>query len=93
MIKIIVKEYNTTLYHVETTDGTFLGHYREPLLSAARELLARGYDPGLTLGLTRDGTKVDMSGTIGKLAKWTVKENNKAGPVFARFESYPSGNR
>lgn len=48
---------------------------RTPLCSAARELLARGFDPNIMLEKVRRGSdRVDMRATIGGAAKLTVRD-------------------
>lgn len=96
MIKITIETdtnnkayYNTWLANESRNKFELIGRYKEPLLSVARELLNKGANPEETLGLTRDGCKVDMSGKIGKLAKLTVIENQKEGPRFGQYKSYP----
>jgi hypothetical protein len=56
---------------------------QRPLLDAARVLLARGYEPEQRLVMRHRRSSIDaMSGKIGELAKWTVKETNTEGPHF-----------
>lgn len=61
----------------------------KPLLDAARVLLARGCDPEQRLVMRHKGSSINaMSGKIGELAKWTVKETNTEGPHFVPYQPF-----
>lgn len=62
---------------------------REPLLDAARLLLAEGADAADTIVMRHAGTVFDaMSGQIGALARLTVEEGEKIGPRFRCWKAF-----
>jgi len=65
-------------------DGSvILPSSRQPLLDAARVLLALGCDPEQRLVMRHQGSSINaMSGKIGELAKLTVRETDTEGPHF-----------
>jgi len=63
----------------------------QPLLDAARVLLAEGTDPQTRLAMRHQGASHDaLAGKIGDLAKLTVHETER-GILFRRWEPSPSG--
>ena len=55
---------------------------RTPFLTAARKLVAQGYDPGLTLILRHAGSDTDsLRAKLGTAASLTVKETEVRSPA------------
>jgi len=80
------RPYNS-LYTVTEATGRDLCCARTPLCSAARVLLQEGHDPASTVLMTREGeTSWSLKGTLGVVAKLTVRENDSAGPVFVAYD-------
>jgi hypothetical protein len=72
-----------------TYRGEVIGEFRCPLCEASRYLLDRGLaEPDDSIGAYRDG-KLSMGGRVGVYAKLTVKETEKVGPVWAKFQPFP----
>ncbi len=66
-------------------ERVILGSSRQPLLDAARVLLAEGADPGARIQMRHAGAiHVALSSTVGKAAKLEVKEDTD-GPRFVPF--------
>lgn len=85
--KLLVAPLRSGLYSVSFGE-LVLRPSREPLLSSARELLVLGLaSPEDELCLTRDGERVDLKGLVGVLAKLTVVENERVGPVFKSYRN------
>lgn len=79
-------EFNA-LYTVTDATGQALCSARTPLCSAARVLLQEGHDPALTVLMTREGESAwSLKGTLGAVAKLTVRENDSGGPVFVAYD-------
>lgn len=71
-------------------DDELLCTAREPLLSAARVLLARGASPDETLTMRhRDADHVSLISTVGKAAKLAVTDKDGP-PRFTKFRAYPN---
>jgi hypothetical protein len=67
---------------------------RQPLLDAARALLAAGYDPSTTLVMRHGGSNADsLRATIGAAAKLTVTERSRHGPRFEPFQRWNAVSR
>jgi len=76
---------------VATLDGRQLCISRQPLLDAARVLLADGVDPEIPIATRHAGSDFDaMTSTVGTAARWTVKENEIQSPHFVRWEAFPA---
>jgi hypothetical protein len=76
---------------VVTLDGWQLCVSREPLLAAARVLLADGVDPETFIATRHAGADFDaMTSTVGAAAKWTVRESETQSPHFVRWEAFPA---
>ena len=72
-------------------DGRQLCISRQPLLDAARVLLAEGVDPETPIATRHAGADFDaMTSTVGAAAKWTVRENETQSPHFVRWEAFPA---
>lgn len=70
-------------------DQEDLGPSRTPLYAAARVLLDRGADPEATLAMHHAGSSiVAMHGRIGKLAGWSILENDDYGPRRVRYRPF-----
>lgn len=85
MIMIHIVEAGQGRYRAYA-DGELICTSKTPLLTAARKLLDKGYTPGSYIGLTRDGTNVDLYSMIGDAARRTVIENDKTGPRFGKWQ-------
>jgi hypothetical protein len=76
---------------VVTLDGRQLCISRQPLLDAARVLLADGIDPEAPIVTRHVGSDFDaIKSTVGTAARWTVKENEIQSPHFVRWEAFPA---
>lgn len=65
---------------------TILRSCRDPFLDGARKLLADGLASlDDRIQMQREGEPVAVSGTVGKAAKLTVRENANVGPVYVRY--------
>jgi hypothetical protein len=74
---------------VVTLDGRQLCISRQPLLDAARVLLTEGVDPATEIVTRHIGAAFDaMRSTVGAAAKWTVREDDKVGPIFVRWKAF-----
>ena len=74
---------------VVTLDGRQLCISREPLIAAARALLADGIDPETPIATRHAGSDFDaMTSTVGTAAKWTVRENETEGPRLVRWKAF-----
>jgi hypothetical protein len=74
---------------VVTLDGRQLCISRQPLLDAARVLINEGIDPATPIATRHAGAGFDaMTSTVGTAAKWTVRENDKAGPALVRWKAF-----
>jgi hypothetical protein len=79
---------NSLFTVTETTTGRVLCSARTPLCSAARVLLQEGHDPASTIFMTREGeTSWSLKGTLGVVAKLTVRENDTVGPIFVAYDA------
>lgn len=73
-----------------TFDGMLLGVFRCPLYDGARALLAGEFaSPDDRLNLRHEGSPiVAISGTVGRLAGWTVSDAERRGdPSLRRWHS------
>jgi hypothetical protein len=72
-------------------DERVLCETRTPFLSAARVLLAEGVDPMRMLEGRREGNggRVDLRARVGVAAGLTVIEDERRGPVLARYRPRP----
>ncbi|KFC66836.1 hypothetical protein FG93_04318 [Bosea sp. LC85] len=81
------RPYNS-LFTVTDATGRDLCSARVPLCSAARVLLQEGHDPASIIFMTREGdASWSLKGTLGLVAKLTVRENDSVGPVFAPYDA------
>lgn len=63
---------------------------RQPLLDAARELLAVGYPPETVLTTRHQGSDiVAQRSTVGEAAKWTIKERDRGGLRRELWQPHP----
>jgi hypothetical protein len=64
---------------LESTGELLVANTRQPLVEGARELLARGFDPGTPLTMRHEGSAHDsfQPMPICQWAKWTYKEGEK----------------
>ena len=77
-------------FSVHLGDGRkLLSSSRQPLLDAARVLLAQGIPPDTPLAMQHKGSAtIAMTSTVGEAAKLTVKEEPN-GPKFRKWEPFP----
>ena len=74
---------------VATLDGRQLCISRQPLLDAARVLLADGIDPETPIATRHAGSDFDaMTSTVGTAARWTVEEGNTVSPTLRRWRPF-----
>ena len=67
-----------------------LSSSRQPLLDAARVLLAEGIPPETPIAMQHKGSAtIAMTSTVGEAAKLTVKEEPN-GPKFRKWEPFPA---
>ena len=67
-----------------------LSSSRQPLLDAARVLLAEGIPPETPIAMQHKGSAtIAMTSTVGEAAKLTVKEKPN-GPKFEKWEPFPA---
>jgi hypothetical protein len=64
---------------LESTGDDIVANARQPLVDGARELLARGFDPGTPLTMRVEGKAYDSFQplSIGECAKWSYAEGEK----------------
>ena len=88
MIEIIVTPQGAGQFMACLGERIILKSSRQPLLDAARVLLAEGVDPQARIQMRHAGANhVALSSTVGKAAKLTVDEHN--GTVFAKWKPHP----
>jgi hypothetical protein len=69
--------------------GETIGEFRCPMCESSRWLLANGLAAESdSITSYRDG-RPSMSGRVGVMAKLTVTENRKVGPVWAAWKPFP----
>ena len=83
-VVVTVRERNTGGSYDALHEGRRLCISRQPLLDAARTLLAEGADPKARIVMRRKGSDC-LSSTIGAAAKLTVEDNTVGKPIFRRF--------
>ena len=77
-------------YFAAALDGVGLCISREPLLSAARELIRRGVSPDTILAMRHAGSDHDaLRGRLGALAMSTIADNRHGTPVLRRWKGPP----
>jgi hypothetical protein len=73
-------------------EGRVLCTSRQPLLDAARVLIAEGHHPSAPIVMRHDGSGVDsFRTTLGKAASLTVEEDAVRGPRLKRWKAFCSG--
>jgi hypothetical protein len=70
--------------------GTATVGGRTPVLSACRELIARGIDPETTVEIFRNGTLTLRISTLAAGARLTVEECSDGRPRFRQHRPRPS---
>lgn len=96
VITIIITELPKGFYRVELENGTVVSERTDSTFyGSARKLLKLGLaHPTDMLEMKRRGGTVDMRGTVGEAAKWSVREDAKRGPEIIRYrEPSPSRDR
>ena len=70
-------------------DGPQLCIYRHHLLDAARVLIKEGIDPATPIATRHAGAGFDAkTSTVEAAARWTVREDDKVGPIFVRWRAF-----
>ena len=77
---------------LESTGEVVVSGTRQPLVDGARELLARGFDPGTPLTMRHEGKHYDSFQPlpIGKWAGWTYEERDRGGLRCVIWRPQPS---
>jgi hypothetical protein len=71
--------------------GERIGEFRCPMCESSRWLLNHGRAAEADrITSFMSGVK-SMSGTVGGMAKLTVTENKKVGPIWAKWQAMPEG--
>jgi len=71
-----------------SADDKILSSSRQPLLDAARALLAEGIPPETPIMMRHQGSEtISLRSTVGEAAKLTVKEKPN-GPKFQKWEPF-----
>src|SRR6516165_7350665 len=78
-------------FSAHVLDGRkLLSSSRQPLLAAARVLLAQGIPPETPLAMQHKGSAtIAMTSTVGEAAKLTVEEE-PGGPRFRKWRPFPA---
>lgn len=77
---------NRGLYEAYLGERLICKSSYQPLLDAARVLLAEGVDPKAPIAMRHDGTThMALSSTVGGAAKLTVEVDHGGIPRFGRF--------
>jgi hypothetical protein len=75
-------------------DGRELCQSRIPFLSAARTLQREGVEPSTRLQMIRAGSDVvALRSTVGTAADLTVVDNDRDGPILARYRPFVAAER
>jgi hypothetical protein len=93
-----------TPVHASTTRGqlfdaavdgrAIVARSTQPLLDAARALLAEGIDPRTWIVMRHAGTVLDaLRSTVGVAAGLTVKDDGGGKPVFGKWHPYDAPSR
>jgi hypothetical protein len=86
-IIITVSPIGRGRFEARVGDRIILKSSRQPLLDAARVLLAEGIPPDTRITMRHAGANHDaLSSTVGKAAGWMVLETPAVGPRFARWK-------
>jgi hypothetical protein len=77
---------------LESTGEVIVAGTRQPLVDGARELLARGFDPGTPLTMRMEGKTYDSFQPlpVGQWAKWTYTEGENTPLRCARWMPRPA---
>jgi len=79
---------HNSLFTVTDATGRDLCSARVPLCAAVRVLLQEGHGPDSVIFMAREGeTSWSLKGTLGVVAKLTVRENETAGPIFVAYDA------
>jgi hypothetical protein len=71
--------------------GERIGEFRTPTCEASRYLLEKGLAAEAdAIQMFRDGA-LSMSGNVGALAKLTIIENEKVGPIWGKYRPMLEG--
>ena len=92
-LRIVIEETSQRRgkFSAHLPDGCkLLSSSRQPLLDAARVLLAEGIPPETPIAMQHKGSAtIAMTSTVGAAAKLTVKEKPN-GPKFRKWEPFPA---
>lgn len=77
---------------LESTDEVIACNTKQPLADGARELLARGFDPGILLTMRHEGNAHDSFQPlpIGRWAGWTYEEGETKPLRRVRWMPFPT---
>jgi hypothetical protein len=78
--------------YLQRTGAPVVTGSKQPLVDGARELLARGFDPGMLLTMRHEGSAHDSFQPlpIGRWAAWTYEERDNGGLTCARWMPFAS---
>jgi hypothetical protein len=78
---------------LESTGEVIVASSKQPLVDGARELLARGFDPGTPLTMRHQGSAHDSFQPlpIGRWAGWTYEEGERSTLRAALWMPFPAG--
>jgi hypothetical protein len=78
--------------HLEANGQLLVRSSRQPFLDAARELIAQGHDPSLTLIMRHRGSDVPaLRASIGTASRLTVDEDRARAPRIKRWKPFYVG--
>jgi hypothetical protein len=78
--------------HLESSGQLLVRSSRQPFLDAARELIAQGHDPSLTLIMRHHGSDVPaLRASIGGASRLTVDEDRTRAPRIKRWKPFYVG--
>jgi hypothetical protein len=77
-------------YFTARCDGRLLCRSKQPLLAAARELIASGYPADAVVVMRHAGSETEaLRSTVGAAARLTVAEGDRGAPRFRRWKAMP----
>ena len=86
MVTIIVTPLGRGQYEARLEGRVLVGSTTEPLLAAARALLAQGVAPETPIAMRHEGADhAALRSTVGKAVRLTVEAGKDGVPRFARF--------
>jgi hypothetical protein len=97
MERLIVKDIPSKpgrfCVHLESTGAPVVTGSKQSVVDGARELLARGFDPGILLTMRHEGSAHDSFQPlpIGRWAGWTYEEGERTTLRQAHWMPFPAG--